>query len=601
VCVGVPAIHTMATDKPQGVNEDETLIYQEGRQINDDFYICGVLENLEANTLSFAAWELESSDAQRITFPFAQFDELFATNPDLRSGKNRDARFHWVIVRLDFHSDGVGGRKLILGAEPTPEDPEIGVPSSLGTGRMTYAERQRLRFETERLDEKRAQNIAAKSDKARKAFLQELQDKRKMEQLKAAARQKRIEDERRERREHRALEKRAKEERQQRYKENDEKRNHAIQQVEADRAKRDDERIRGVIEEDRKRKKERKLFIEEAKQKKREEQETAKRIEQEQAARNAALESRREDKIQDRRNNYAARERLYLVNRQKAIDDISKQRQLKAERKAQYLYQKSAERAKRLKEEHERAAEWERLEDQREQAELKREHDRNMSMLVRIEELKAKKAKEDEQMRQRKENALERRRLQEKAQLDLVATEARRAAELEEKRARAIATREGVREQRHQDYVQMIQEQKQAQEAKQREKQKQLNNTRDKSRDDRAEKRRQKVEEDMKLEELKRKREANIATQQRNRDMSELEKVKSHRETQDKKHLELEACKMQKRLAEKELAQKHQEDAIEKSKQWNSLEQRRVEAQDKKEQDRVTREKNRRDFANATA
>ena len=59
-----------------------------------------------------------------------------------------------------------------------------------------YAERQRLRYETERLDEKRAQNMAAKSDKARKAFLMELQERRKMEQLKAAARQKRIEEER---------------------------------------------------------------------------------------------------------------------------------------------------------------------------------------------------------------------------------------------------------------------------------------------------------------------------------------------------------------------------------------------------------------------
>merc|ERR1719478_899904 len=138
----------------------------------------------------------------------SQFEELFTNDPELRASKNKDARYHWIIVRLDFASDGSGGRKLVLGATPSPEEEEIGVPSSLGTGRMTYAERQRLRYETERLDEKRAQNMAAKSDKARKAFLLELQERRKMEQLKAAARQKRIEEERAERREQAILEKR---------------------------------------------------------------------------------------------------------------------------------------------------------------------------------------------------------------------------------------------------------------------------------------------------------------------------------------------------------------------------------------------------------
>ena len=42
-----------------------------------------------------------------------------------------------VVIRLDFLNDGTGGRKLVLGAEPTPEEPEIGLPSSLSTGRMS--------------------------------------------------------------------------------------------------------------------------------------------------------------------------------------------------------------------------------------------------------------------------------------------------------------------------------------------------------------------------------------------------------------------------------------------------------------------------------
>ncbi len=44
-----------------------------------------------------------------------------------------------MICRLDFGSDGTGGRKLVLGATPAPEEEEIGMPSTLGTGRMTSA------------------------------------------------------------------------------------------------------------------------------------------------------------------------------------------------------------------------------------------------------------------------------------------------------------------------------------------------------------------------------------------------------------------------------------------------------------------------------
>merc|ERR1719240_53646 len=477
----------------------------------------------------------------------SQFEELFAHDPDLQNAKNRDDRFKWVIVRLDFASDGSGGRKLVLGATPSPEEEEIGVPSSLGTGRMTYAERQRLRYETERLDEKRAQNIAAKSDKARKAFLAHLQERRKLEQLKAAARQKRIEEERAERREARALQKRLKEEKSALYRTNEEKRGQAIAILERERAKRDEKRIRKVMEEDRQRKLERKVRIEDAIQRKRDDEAKQRLLEKEQADRFADLEKKREGKIVLRREAQKERERKYLVARQQAIDELSKQKQLKAERKAQYLYQKSAERAKRLKEDHDKAEEWERLEDQRTQAELKREHDRNMMMLAHIADLKQRKHKEDEQMRMKKETALERRRAQEKAALDQVAEENRRKAEVDERRARAIAGREAQREQRNQEYVELIRNQKTQRAQRGREKQQQLNTPRDKTRPERAEKRRARLEQEQSNAELQKKRDA--AIQDRDR------------------QLELEAAKMQKRLAEKEAAQKAQEDTMDKNKQ----------------------------------
>merc|ERR1712151_1062376 len=75
-------------------------------------------------------------------------------------------------------------------------------------GRPTYAERTRLRVEAEKLEEKRAANIALKSEKNRKAFVAELQEKRKLEELKVASRRQRIDEERAERRERAEMQKR---------------------------------------------------------------------------------------------------------------------------------------------------------------------------------------------------------------------------------------------------------------------------------------------------------------------------------------------------------------------------------------------------------
>merc|ERR1719240_1425835 len=423
----------------------------------------------------------------------------------------------------------------------------------------------------------------------------ELQERRKMEQLKAAARQKRIEEERAERREQAVLEKRLKEERLQLYRQNDDKRTRAINTLETERARRDEQRIRGLIEEDKRRKLERKILIDEAKQRKRDHLEAKRVQEKEQAARLATLDNRRDEAIYRRKLAHMEREKRYLQSRQQAIDELSKQKQLKAELKAQYLYSKSAERAKRLKEEHEKAAEWERLEDQRTQAELKREHDRNMMMLVRIEELKSNKEAADMELKARKEAALERRRIQDKQHLESVAQEAKRVQELEEKRARQIAGREQIRDQRNQEYVQKILDQKAAAASRAKEKAKQLSSTRDKTRDDQAEKRRQRMEEELRLADLARRRENAIGERERKRDQGELTKVKEWKEQQDKKHLELEAAKMQKRLQEKEQAQRQQEESQEKTKQWQALEQKRVQSQESKETDRAKREQQQRE------
>merc|ERR1719301_156018 len=103
------------------------------------------------------------------------------------------------------------------------------------------------------------------------------------------------------------------------------------------------------------------------------------------------------------------------------------------------MYERSVDRAKRLKEKQDRIEANERLEDQRTQAELKRCHDRDMLMLQHYEELKMKKEKADMEARDRKAAAQEERREKEAKEAEKVAMEQKVKSELEQKRNRAIA------------------------------------------------------------------------------------------------------------------------------------------------------------------
>ena len=57
------AAETSLNDDPQ-----QTLVLQEGRKINDEYYIVGVFENQETNNITFAAFELENSGSYQLTF-----------------------------------------------------------------------------------------------------------------------------------------------------------------------------------------------------------------------------------------------------------------------------------------------------------------------------------------------------------------------------------------------------------------------------------------------------------------------------------------------------------------------------------------------------
>merc|ERR1712032_1745679 len=85
------------------------------------------------------------------------------------------------------------------------------------------------------------------SEKNRRAFVAELQEKRKLEELKVSARRQRIDEERAERREKAEMQKHLVEERSKRYEENDKKRDAKISLLETNRKERDVQTIQEII------------------------------------------------------------------------------------------------------------------------------------------------------------------------------------------------------------------------------------------------------------------------------------------------------------------------------------------------------------------
>eukprot|EP00392_Amoebophrya_sp_AT5.2_P007827 g7846.t1 len=102
-----------------------SLVFQEGKKIEGEYYIIAVYDDPERNTVSFCAYELETNQTYTLPYTYTELDELFRYNSELMNPTNRDARYHWIIERLDFVvalDSTSSGRKLCLAPEPTPEE-----------------------------------------------------------------------------------------------------------------------------------------------------------------------------------------------------------------------------------------------------------------------------------------------------------------------------------------------------------------------------------------------------------------------------------------------------------------------------------------------
>merc|ERR1719456_942794 len=166
----------------------------------------------------------------------------------------------------------------------------------------------------------------------------------------------------------------------------------------------------------------------------------------------AKLEQKRTEAIADRNERLKQAEREYLEYRTKQIAKIKTENEEKNVKKQQYLREKAAERASQLKTKHEKLESWERLEDQRTQANVLKEHARNQLMLEHIEHLRTKQSQEQADAVARKEASLAERKEREIKEAEALAEKQRTKQELATKRATAISSREALRDQKNQQY-----------------------------------------------------------------------------------------------------------------------------------------------------
>ncbi|CAD7969004.1 unnamed protein product [Amoebophrya sp. A25] len=182
-----------------------SLVFQEGKKIEGEYYIIAVYDDPERNTVSFCAYELETNQTYTLPYTYTELDELFRYNSELMNPTNRDARYHWIIERLDFVvalDSTTSGRKLCLAPEPTPEeepqdkkkkkkDQEIG---GGGGGKLDAATRAKLIAELDTMDDHALYISLVKSEEARKQFLTALHAKRRLEQIKAGQRSHKLDE-----------------------------------------------------------------------------------------------------------------------------------------------------------------------------------------------------------------------------------------------------------------------------------------------------------------------------------------------------------------------------------------------------------------------
>jgi len=307
------------------------------------------------------------------------------------------------------------------------------------------------------------------------------------------------------------------------------------------------------------------------------------------------LNAKRDEKIQERNDRLKQAEFEYLERREKQIARIAAGKQEKEIKKQQYLKQKAAERAAKLKLKYEKLEQWERLEDQREQANLLKEHSRNQLMLEHIDHLRGKQQQEQAEAASRKQVALEERRRREATEAAELAEQTKLKSELEQKRNRNIAKKEALREQKNLQYCDYIRDLKTSEALNIEEQKRVVEEARERQRVNKKEEHRLKSEEEDARNAISQVREENIRQREKERDKKFAQEVHAIKQKEKEGQLHLQAKKEQRLQEEKEAAERAQEDEQHRKQQRAVLEEQRETAIRERTQERNKREQDRKE------
>jgi hypothetical protein len=331
------------TDLPkEGVKEpDFIVVYQESKVIDNETFLCNVWDAREAKVIKFEACSTETGEIFPIEWEYADFDKVFRFNPDLMNPNKREGRYHWIIERLLFCSDGRGGRKLTQIADATANMPQIPLldPSvKIPTGKMPYAERAKLREDMNRLDKRRNENITARREATRARFMRWVSSIKEESRLEVQERQELIAKEREQRMHMQVEKRRAEEEERLRLLRLDQERSMKIEARDEDRRKRWNQGIVHLLEEGRLMEEQRQKEIEHAEASRKHQLDMAREQARALRVHTEHLDANREANYKKRQHRMHEASQMKMMQIKEQIKVINREEEVKQQRRSSAMH-----------------------------------------------------------------------------------------------------------------------------------------------------------------------------------------------------------------------------------------------------------------------
>ncbi|KAF4736650.1 hypothetical protein FOZ63_002244, partial [Perkinsus olseni] len=347
------------------------LVFQEGKKVEGEYYIVSVYDDPELSRIHFAAYELERDLTYTLTYTYSDFDELFRFNAELMNPNNTDARFHWVVERLDFIVQDYLGNKIDMAAEVDPRQErksrqqDGSIPTDPEGSKLDPALRQQLQKELLKMDESSLHVNMMKSEGVRKQFLADVQSKRKLEQLKAEQRLIKLDEDRANRLAKMQSENKLMQQKALKYKTESANRTQLVGELEKLMKKKQQEEVRRLLREKVAAEKDKQIRTENAQGRQQFKESRLREVRARELERKVTLDARRAQVNLQRANLLKQLSKQILDERQRQIDVQVRHMQFLAERRKKRIQSLELECHDRAVAKQEKANAWERVEESR--------------------------------------------------------------------------------------------------------------------------------------------------------------------------------------------------------------------------------------------